>query len=66
MSNEQTSENIFMFDEIIITFTDKNGKPLQIEDKANLTLLINKQKFKDILQNQEQENMLLDMEIHYL
>ena len=66
MHNEQTSENIFMFDEIIITFTDKNGKPLQIEDKANLTLLINKQKFKDILQNQEQENMLLDMEIHYL
>ena len=66
MNNEQTSENIFMFDEIIITFTDKNGKPLQIEDKANLTLLINKQKFKDILQNQEQENMLLDMEFHYL
>ena len=66
MHNEQTSENIFMFDEIIITFTDKNGKPLQIEDKADLTLLINKQKFKDILQNQEQENMLLDMEFHYL
>ena len=66
MHNEQTSENIFMFDEIIITFTDQNCKPLEIEDKANLTLLINKQKFKDILQNQEQENMLLDMEIHYL
>ena len=42
MSNEQTSENIFMFDEIIITFTDQNCKPLEIEDKANLTLLINK------------------------
>ena len=66
MSNEQTSENIFMFDEIMITFTDQDGKPLQIEDKADLTLLINKQKFKDILQNQEQENMLLDMEFHYL
>ena len=66
MNNEQTSENIFMFDEIMITFTDQNGKPLQIEDKADLTLLINKQKFKDILQNQEQENMLLDMEFHYL
>ena len=65
MNNEQTSENIFMFDEIMITFTDQNGKPLQIEDKADLTLLINKQKFKDILQNQEQENMLLDMEFHY-
>ena len=66
MNNEQTSENIFMFDEIMITFTDQDGKPLQIEDKADLTLLINKQKFKDILQNQEQENMLLDMEFHYL
>ena len=30
------------FDEIIITFTDQNGKPLEIEDKVNLTLLINK------------------------
>ena len=30
------------FDEIIITFTDQNGRPLEIEDKVNLTLLINK------------------------
>ena len=30
------------FDEIIITFTDKNFRPLGIEDKVNLTLLINK------------------------
>ena len=30
------------FDEIIITFTDQNGRPLEIEDKINLTLLINK------------------------
>ena len=29
------------FDEIIITFTDQNGRPLEIEDKVNLTLLIN-------------------------
>ena len=29
-------------DEIIITFTDQNGRPLEIEDKVNLTLLINK------------------------
>ena len=29
------------FDEIIITFTDENCRPLQIEDKVNLTLLIN-------------------------
>ena len=30
------------FDEIIKTFTDQNGRPLEIEDKVNLTLLINK------------------------
>ena len=30
------------FDEIIITFMDQNGRPLEIEDKVNLTLLINK------------------------
>ena len=30
------------FDKIIITFTDKNGRLLEIEDKINLTLLINK------------------------
>ena len=30
------------FDEIIITFTDKNGTSLEIQDKVNLTLLINK------------------------
>ena len=30
------------FDEIIITFTDQNGRPVEIEDKVNLTLLINK------------------------
>ena len=30
------------FDEIKITFTDQNGRPLEIEDKVNLTLLINK------------------------
>ena len=30
------------FDDIIITFTDQNGRSLEIEDKVNLTLLINK------------------------
>ena len=30
------------FYKIIITFTDQNGRPLEIEDKVNLTLLINK------------------------
>ena len=32
------------FDEIIITFTDQNGRPLEIEEKLNFTLLINKWK----------------------
>ena len=30
------------FEGTVITFTDQNGRPLEIEDKANLTLLINK------------------------
>ena len=30
------------FDEIIMAFMDQNGRPLAIEDKVNLTLLINK------------------------
>ena len=30
------------FDEITITFTDQNGRPLEIEDNVNLTLPINK------------------------
>ena len=30
------------FYEIIITFQDQNGRPLEIEDKVNLTLRINK------------------------
>ena len=30
------------FDESIMAFTDQNGRPLEIEDKVNLTLLINK------------------------
>ena len=30
------------FHEIIITFSDQNGRSLGIEDKVNLTLLINK------------------------
>ena len=28
--------------EIVITFTDQNGRPLEKEHKVNLTLLINK------------------------
>ena len=32
------------FDEVIITFIDQNGLPLDIEDKVNFTLYIIKQK----------------------
>ena len=32
------------FDKIMLTFTDQNGKLLEIEDKVNFTLLINKYK----------------------
>ena len=35
-------------------FTDQNGRPLEIEDKVDLTFLINKQKRHVTLQNQEQ------------
>ena len=28
------------FDDIIITFTNQNGRPLEIKGKVNLTLLI--------------------------
>ena len=37
------------FDEIIITFTDQNGITLEIENKVNLILLIDKYKRRDIL-----------------
>ena len=30
------------FDEIIMTFTDENGRPLEVEDNVDLALLINK------------------------
>ena len=47
MLNVEPSSLVFLksyntvFDEIIITFTDQNSRPLEIEDKINLTLLIN-------------------------
>ena len=37
------------FDEIITTFTDQNSRPLEIKDKINLTLVMNKWKCGDIL-----------------
>ena len=46
--NVEPSNSVFLkiynpkFNEIIIAFTDQNGKPLEIKGKASLTLLINK------------------------
>ena len=37
------------FDKIIITFTDHNCRQIQMDDKVNLTLLINIRKSDDIL-----------------
>ena len=37
------------FDKVIITFTNQNSTPLEIEDKEILTLLINKYKLHIIL-----------------
>ena len=59
-----------MYDEIIVTFTDQNSRLLEMEDyfrdKVNLTSVINKLKYKEILQNQEHENMLKDMNFYHL
>ena len=45
---------------------DQNGRPLEIEDKVNLILLANKQKWRNIPQNREQENMLKDLDSNHL
>ena len=48
MLNIEPSNAVFLktyhteFGEIIVTFTDKNGKSLEVEDKVNLTLLSDK------------------------
>ena len=49
------------FDKIIITFTDQNGRPLGIEDKVNLKLLINKYTLCD----KEQGNMLKGKDFYH-
>ena len=54
------------FDEIIITFTDQNDRPLKIKKKFNLTLLINIWKWYVILWNQQQENFTKDMGFSHL
>ena len=33
-----------VFDDITITFTDQNGKPIETDNKVNLTLLFDKSK----------------------
>ena len=43
-SNLEFLKTYTEFDEIITTFSDQNGSPLETEDKVDLTLLINKQK----------------------
>ena len=53
------------FDEFIITFVEQNARPLEIEDKINLKLLINKYKWREILY-QEEENILRDMDFYHL
>ena len=46
--NAESSNLVFLksynteFDQLVITFMDQNGRPLEIGDKVNLTLLINK------------------------
>ena len=42
--------------------TGENCRPLEMEDKVNLTLLINKQKRRVIPNNQEEEKMSKDMD----
>ena len=48
LSNVEPSHLMFLktyntdFYEIIIIFTDQNGRPLEIEDKVSLTLFIKK------------------------
>ena len=76
--NVESSNLVFLtsnntdFNEFIITFTDQNGRPLEIEYKVSLTFLINKKKRHAlraqlcdyILQNQEQKNMLKVMDFN--
>ena len=54
------------FGEVIITFKDQNGRRLQTEDKFILKLVIKRQKWHAILQNQEQEKFLINMNFCYL
>ena len=79
--NDEPSNLLFLktynteFDEIIVIFMNQNGKPLEIEDKVNLTfLLINRNDTLFELSNatifyrtkQEQENMLKNVDFYHL
>ena len=72
MLNAEPSNLVFLktynteFDEIFIRFMDQNDRPLEIEGKVNLTLLINKQKLRVIVKKREQENMSRDMDFYHL
>ena len=54
MLNDEPRNLVFVkayntkFDEIIITFTNQNGIPLETEGKVNLTLLIKRKKKRNI------------------
>ena len=43
----------------------QHGRPLQTEEKLNLTLIINKQEQKNILWNQEQGNISEDIDFFH-
>ena len=45
---------------------DQNRKPLEIEDKVDLKLLINEKKYDYVLQSREQENVLKDIDFYHL
>ena len=71
MLNVEPSNLVFLqscntaFGNIIIKLTDQIGRLLEIEDKVNLRLFVNKEKW-NILQNQEQENISMDIDFCYL
>ena len=56
------------FDEIIVTFTDQNGRLLGIADKINLTLTLNIVELCNttIFYRNKNKNMLKDMDIYHL
>ena len=70
--NVESSNLVFLksynaeFDGNVVTFTDQNVRPWEVEGKVNLKLLINKYKWCVTPQNQEQENMSKGMDFYVL